>query len=134
MARELLATLGYRLSSPRWRERIPDSRTPISGLITPPSPFLSPSPGANGPPRPSLIRLAGFLTNFPLGGRVNGVKATRGGGTLHLPRRANASLERDGNEIACCVPNSFSLSYRFALRVVGTAACNSPTFCTRAAN
>lgn len=134
MARELLATLGYRLSSPRRRERIPGSRSPIPALITLPTPFyfIPRSRGADGPPRPSLIQLASFLTNFPLGERVNGVKATRGWRAPSPRRRANASLERDGNEIACCVPNSFS--HRLALRAVGTTASNSATFRTRAVN
>lgn len=73
--------------------------------------FYPRSRGANGPPRNTLINTARELSYKLSAGRTCKRRESDEGVTLfHPPPRENASLEREmnGNEIACCVPNSFS--------------------------
>jgi len=106
------------VSPRRGAERISSSRTPIPGLITPPSPFYFIPISWSEPASETLINTVGELS-YKLSARRTCKRRESDDGVAPFTLRANSSLERDGNEIACCAPNSFSLSHRFALRAVG---------------
>lgn len=129
----LVSDIGF----PRLGENGGTRESPTRGLLDPwPNYafiafYFSPVPGSERGPPETLINTARELS-YKLSAwrtckrRESDERGGDGGfSPFNPPRRANASFERDGNEIACCVPNSFSLSHRLALRA---AACNSPTY------